>query len=60
MAYRLKRYLSLLDALRRKGYAMGPVRRYFEGAEAPFVFLRHDVDRLPGRAVAMARECQPH
>lgn len=56
MAYRLRRYLALIDCLRQKGYALGPLRGYFEGVEAPFVFLRHDVDRLPGRAVAMARE----
>ncbi len=54
MAYPLGDYVALLSGLRDKGYALGPVVQYFEGVEAPFVFLRHDVDRLPARAAAAA------
>jgi len=54
VAFLLRDYMKLLKQLRVNGYGFGPVKAYFEGAEAPFVFLRHDVDRLPGRAVAMA------
>ena len=55
MAYPLGDYIALLAGLRDKGYALGPVVRYFDGVDAPFVFLRHDVDRLPARAAAAAR-----
>ena len=55
VAFPLGDYVALLAGLRDKGYALGPVARYFEGVEAPFVFLRHDVDRLPARAAAAAR-----
>lgn len=55
MAGRLADYLALVRGLREKGYRLGPVAWYFEGYEPPFVFLRHDVDRLVFRAEAMAR-----
>ena len=55
MAFLLKDYIGLIAALRNKGYGLGPVKRYFEDYETPFVFLRHDVDRLPFRAINMAR-----
>ena len=57
MAYALARYRGLLEALLASGYALGPVESWFEGATPPRVFLRHDVDRLPARACAMA-ECE--
>jgi len=55
MAFLLADYRRLLEALEKKGYSLGPVRTYYEGVLPPFVFLRHDVDRLPGRAVKMAQ-----
>jgi hypothetical protein len=55
MAFRLDAYAQLIVRLRERGHALRPVRAYFEGAGPPAVFLKHDVDRLPGRAVAMAR-----
>ena len=55
MAYSLRAYASMLRDLAGHGYAFHPIRRYFESpAPAPCVYLRHDVDRLPGRAVALA------
>ena len=55
MAFPLTHYLELLGRLRESGYSLGPVRSYFEGYSEPAVFLRHDVDRLPSRALRMAR-----
>lgn len=55
MAFPLSAYVDLLHRLREKGYSLGPISRYFEGFRPPFVFLRHDVDRLSSRAVHMAR-----
>lgn len=55
MAFRLDAYQHLITRLRERGYALRCVRAYFDGAAAPAVFLKHDVDRLPARAVAMAR-----
>lgn len=55
MAFRLDAYLHLLTRLRDHGYSLRPVRAYFESPALPAVYLKHDVDRLPGRAVAMAR-----
>jgi hypothetical protein len=54
VAFRLADYSDLLYALREKGYRLGPVSAYFESAPPPFIFLRHDVDRLSSRAVHMA------
>lgn len=54
MAFPLSAYLNLLHELCEKGYHLGPISKYFEGSTPPFVFLRHDVDRLPFRAVNMA------
>lgn len=56
MACRLHEYVELLRTLQGRGYGLLPCRAYFEGAELPAVFLRHDVDRLCRRAVSMARE----
>jgi hypothetical protein len=56
MAHRLADYLLLVDALATAGFRLHPIRDYFATrVEPPFVFLRHDVDRRPARAVAMAR-----
>ncbi|MEP0845658.1 MAG: hypothetical protein HRF50_02430 [Phycisphaerae bacterium] len=55
MAFRLDAYARLLSRLRENGYSLRPVRAYFEAPTLPAVHLKHDVDRLPARAVAMAR-----
>lgn len=55
MAFPLSAYINLLHDLREKGYRLGPIGEYFEGVAAPFIFLRHDVDRFSSRAVHMAR-----
>ncbi len=55
MAYRLQEYADLLTALRAAGYRLAPVIDYFAGPRPASVHLRHDVDRMVARAVAMAR-----
>lgn len=55
MAHALDTYVRLIQDLADAGDALQPIRRYFEApVEHPVVYLRHDVDRLPNRAVAMA------
>ena len=67
MAHPLRAYVRLIDDLRVAGFACHPIRDYFTGSrsgdtagtdqtsrESRIVYLRHDVDRLPARAVAMA------
>jgi len=67
MAHPLRAYVALIDDLRVAGFACHPIRDYFTGdrsgdtagtdqtrTESGIVYLRHDVDRLPRRAVAMA------
>jgi len=66
MAHLLRAYLALLDDLRAAGFCCHPVRDYFSGRGAGYAgtapceqetltaYLRHDVDRLTRRAVAMA------
>lgn len=66
MAHPLSAYLALLDDLRAAGFHFHPIRDYFVarragdagatpgGHEISSAYLRHDVDRLPQRAVAMA------
>ena len=54
MAFFLREYAGLLKTLKNRGYSLGPVKDYFEGYTPPFVFLRHDVDRLLARALKMA------
>lgn len=55
MAHTLKDYLALLDDLAAAGYRFHPICDYFAArVQPPFVYLRHDVDRVPGRAVTMA------
>lgn len=56
MAHTLNDYLALLDDLAAAGYQFRPIRDYFAArVKPPFVYLRHDVDRSPGRAVTMAK-----
>ena len=66
MAHLLGAYLALLEDLRSAGFCCRPVRDYFLARvardagpvacekETLTAYLRHDVDRLPQRAVAMA------
>ena len=67
MAHPLHAYLALLDDLRTAGFRCHPIRDYFIGdgagqptapaaadPDTPRVYLRHDVDRMPARAVTMA------
>lgn len=50
-------YRTLLDAIRDGGYRILTVADYLSGTRLPdrFVVLRHDVDRKPRNALAMAR-----
>jgi len=50
-------YARLLDAIRDAGCETLTVREYLTGGRLPerFVVLRHDVDRKPARAEALAR-----
>lgn len=49
-------YAGLVDAIRDGGYETLTVREYLSPGRLPerFVVLRHDVDRKPGRAEALA------
>lgn len=60
MAFSLDDYTALLLELRAAGYGLGPVCAWWDGTAAPFIFLKHDVDRLPGRAVRMAHAERRH
>ena len=55
MAFPLSHYCELLAGLKENGYTLAPVRSYFENPREHAVYLRHDVDRLPSRAVRMAQ-----
>ncbi|WP_394353859.1 hypothetical protein [Halolamina sp. CBA1230] len=50
-------YETLLDAIDAGGYEFLTVREYLGSDDLPerFVILRHDVDRMPARALRMAR-----
>jgi len=58
-----KKYISLLEALKKNGYRF---RRFAElplahgGGDGPEVLLRHDVDRMPGRSMQLARTEAEH
>lgn len=55
MAHLLRTYVALIRDLRAAGFQTYRIRDYFSTPAAPpFIYLRHDVDRLPGRAIAMA------
>ena len=49
-------YRKLINLLRNNGYTFYRFKDYAEGGhlDDPHVILRHDVDRLPGRALKMA------
>ncbi|MFW5934276.1 MAG: hypothetical protein ACOCQL_00325 [Halolamina sp.] len=50
-------YADLLAAIDDGGYAFRTVREYLAGDDLPerYVVLRHDVDRMPARALRMAK-----
>lgn len=50
-------YRLLLQTLQKEGYAFLSVQAYFEAKELPerFVILRHDIDKHPRRALAVAQ-----
>lgn len=59
MSFRHSTYIDLLQVLRKAGRSPAPVSRYVEISEqdkaAQYVVLRHDVDRMTSRAVALAK-----
>lgn len=60
MAFRLDEYKEALQRLQRAGYCLQPVVEYFRERVPAAVYLRHDVDRMVGRSLAMAaleQEC---
>jgi hypothetical protein len=54
----LNEYISLILKLKENGYLIKKISDYFfiKNNASPIVYLRHDVDRMPGRAVEMARQ----
>lgn len=56
MAFFAHQYATLLSTMRSLGYAFLPLDSLFRSLpEKPTIYLRHDVDRLPFRSVALAR-----
>ncbi len=56
MDFTVTKYHSLLQALQEAGYRFCTFRRFMEeGQPDRSVVLRHDVDRLPGNALRLAR-----
>jgi hypothetical protein len=55
--FTVEAYADLLDAIDEGGYAFLTVAEYLASDDLPerFVVLRHDVDRMPARALRMAR-----
>ncbi len=55
--FTLEKYRQLLEAFQKSGYAVFSVQGFLINPEPPppFVILRHDVDRLEKRALAMAK-----
>lgn len=55
--FTLSKYCAILDAGLAAGYNLGAVTDLFEGKlAAPFIVLRHDVDRRPQNSLDMAIE----
>jgi hypothetical protein len=56
MAFQLKEYIELIKELKQSGYHFAPVKEYFmDRHRLPIIFLRHDIDRFPHRALRMAK-----
>jgi hypothetical protein len=56
--FTLKSYASILTSLKQAGFTFITYEEYFQGnveRESNFVIMRHDVDRLPGRSLALAK-----
>jgi hypothetical protein len=53
--FTLKKYRALCHAVIEAGYSTLPVRDFLLNGGENIVILRHDVDRRPGSALAMAR-----
>jgi hypothetical protein len=55
MDFTITKYRQLLTALLSKGYAFQTFTDFIEKPNDKVVVMRHDVDRLPGNALKMAR-----
>ena len=55
MDFTLATYQNLLQSLLNRGFTFQPFAEYLERPEEKAVILRHDVDKLPGNALQMAR-----
>ena len=53
--FTLTTYKKLLHSLLTNGYSFQTLQDFIQQAEDKTVILRHDVDRLPGNALKMAR-----
>jgi hypothetical protein len=54
MDFTLKRYKELLQSLQKSGYSFRTFEEFNQYQSGRMVVLRHDVDRLPANAVALA------
>ena len=54
MDFTLRKYRSLLSALKEKGYEFLSFEEYFHRGGTRVCILRHDVDKMPGNALKMA------
>jgi len=55
MDFTLTTYSGLLKALQKSGYSFQTVEQFITEPLDKVVIMRHDVDRLPGNALRMAR-----
>ena len=55
MDFTLTTYSRLLKALQNSGYSFQTFLDFIQNPKSKTVILRHDVDRLPGNALKMAR-----
>jgi len=53
--FTLRTYKKLLQGLLAKGYSFQSLQDFIQQLENKTVILRHDVDRLPGNSLKMAR-----
>ena len=54
MDFTLRKYRSLLSALKEKGYEFLSFEEYFHRGGTRVCILRHDVDKMPGNALKMS------
>jgi hypothetical protein len=50
----LAKYHELLLAIKESGYHIKTIKSFLEQSESPALILRHDIDRFPKNALAMA------